>query len=64
MQEIYKLPSSPASNEMIKQIELKSLKVGWLVAVLSALILWLIGKVLLPQKFACLPLLNLHGNHG
>jgi hypothetical protein len=49
-QEIYKLPSSPASNEMIKQIELKSLKVGWLVAVLSALIVWLIGKVLLPPE--------------
>jgi hypothetical protein len=50
MQKIYKLPSSPVSNEMIKQIELKSLKVGWLVTVLSALIVWSIRKVLLPPE--------------
>jgi hypothetical protein len=50
MQKIYKLPSSPVSNEMIKQIELKSFKVGWLVTVLSALIVWSIRKVLLPPE--------------
>jgi hypothetical protein len=39
--EIYKLPSPSVSDEVVKQITLKSLKVGWLVAVLSALIVWL-----------------------